>query len=249
MTRLTHILRHPVKAIGYEEISGASLTKGRALPFDRHWAVAHAAAKFSGQPEAWHAKMNFLRGVAGPDLMAVQTRLDEAKGVLTLTHPRAATITVDPARDEAELLAWLASLWPKTRPAPSHVVSVPEQAMTDMPEPFIALLGLASNRALSQRMGRDLSIHRWRGNLWIDGWAPFEEFDLIGRRVRIGAAELNIVQRITRCGATRANPKTGREDADTLGTLNKAYGHQDFGVYALVTKEGPIATGDRVEIL
>ncbi len=38
-------------------------------------------------------------------------------------------------------------------------------------------------------------------------------------------------------------------DADTLGGLQSAYGHQDFGVYATVTRGGTIATGDRAELL
>ena len=29
----------------------------------------------------------------------------------------------------------------------------------------------------------DLSIHRWRGNLWVDGWAPWAEFDWIGQDI------------------------------------------------------------------
>ena len=31
--------------------------------------------------------------------------------------------------------------------------------------------------------------------------------------------------------ATTVNPDTGASDADTLGTLNTKYGHQDFGVF------------------
>ncbi|MGR3586548.1 MAG: MOSC domain-containing protein, partial [Pseudooceanicola nanhaiensis] len=96
--------------------------------------------------------------------------------------------------------------------------------------------------------GAPLSPHRFRGNLWVEGWAPFEEFDLIGRTLRIGAAELEIRARITRCKATCANPETGLRDVDTLALLNGTYGHQDFGVYALVTRPGEIAAGDTVEI-
>lgn len=249
MSHLAHIVRHPIKSIGYEDLSSASLTQGRALPFDRVWAVAHQAASFGLHPAEWASKRNFVRGVAAPDLMAIRARLNETTGQITLTHPRAETITVDPVADADTLLDWLRPMWPDTRPAAAGVVQIPGQPLADWPNPFLALLGLGSLHDLSQRMGQDLSIHRWRGNLWVDGWPPFHEFDLIGRRLRIGGAQLEIVQRITRCNATKVNPATGLTDADTLSALQSGYGHQDFGVYAVVTQSGPIAVNDIIEVL
>ncbi len=249
MSILAHIVRHPIKSVGYEDLSSASLTQGRALPFDRHWAIAHEAASFGAQPSEWAAKRNFVRGVAAPDLMAVRARTDEQTGTVTLSHPRAETITVDPQANADVLLDWVRPMWPDTRPAVAGVVHIPGQPLADWPDPFVAVLGLGSLRALSQRMGRDLSIHRWRGNLWVDGWPPFHEFDLIGKRIRIGGAELQIQQRITRCAATKVNPDTGHADADTLNALIDAWGHQDFGVYATVTQSGPIAVNDPIEVL
>lgn len=248
MTRLAQIVRHPIKSVGFEELASASLTKGRALPFDREWAVIHEAAKFA-ELTGWQPKMNFLRGVAGPELMAIRARLDEERGMISLRHPRAGEISLSPDTEGQRLVDWLRPLWPADRPAPVRVGRVPGQPMADTPSPFVAILNHSSNRALGQHLGQDLSIHRWRGNLWLDGMAPWEEFDLVGRRLRIGEVELAVQERITRCKATTVNPETGRADADTLGALEAHYGHQDFGVYALVEKSGKIALGDEVTIL
>jgi uncharacterized protein YcbX len=249
MSRLAYIVRHPIKSVGYEEIESASLTQGRALPFDRHWAIAHEAASFGAQPTEWASKRNFVRGVAGHGLMAVRAKTDTQAGIVTLSHPRAKSLTVDPTAQSRQLIDWVRPLWPENRPAPAHVVHLPDQPFGDMPDPFLSLLSLSSLRALGHRTGQDLSIHRFRGNLWADHWPPFHEFDLIGKTIRIGGAELRIVERITRCLATTVNPKTGRSDVDTLAALDKAYDHQDFGVYALVTKSGPIAINDDIEVL
>ncbi|NEX46933.1 MOSC domain-containing protein [Pseudotabrizicola algicola] len=248
MIRLAQICRHPIKSIGFEELASASLTEGRALPFDREWALLHEAAKVAA-PTGWQPKMNFLRGVAGPELMAIRARLEEGTRRLTLTHPAAGEITLAPDTDSAALLAWVRPLWPQDRPAPARLCHVPGQAMTDVPEPYLAVLNLASNADLGARMGRDLSVHRWRGNLWLDGLAPWAEWDLLGRSLRIGGAEVRLQERITRCKATTVNPETGVADADTLSALQTAFGHQDFGLYAVVTKSGPIACGDPVEVL
>ena len=246
--RLAGIVRHPIKSIGYEVLPRVSLTEGRALPFDRHWAVAHEAAKFAARELAgWSSKLNFVRGVASAELMAVTARLEG--GVVTLSHPRQGEITVEPEAQAEELLRWLAPLWPESRPAPRSVEHVADQAMTDVPEPFVALLGTASNRAVGEALKTELSMHRWRGNLWVDGWEPLEEFSLIGRQIAIGGAILRIEERITRCEATMGNPVTGEKDVNTLGALEIGWGHRDFGVYCRVLRSGDIATNDEVRLL
>ena len=101
-----------------------------------------------------------------------------------------------------------------------------------------------SQTDLSARMGHDLSPHRWRGNLWLDGAAPWAEWDWLGRDIRIGSAVLRVQERITRCMATTVEPATGHSNADTLGALEAAFGHQDFGLYATVVQDGDIALGD-----
>lgn len=250
---IAHIFRHPIKSIGVEELDHAPLTRGRVLPFDRHWAVAHQGAKFldmpARQPQGWASKMNFLRGVAGHPLMAVTAALDDATGSVTLRHPERAEITLHPQEDEAALLAWLAPLWPDRFPPASHVVQVPGCAMTDDKEPFISLLSLASLRLLSSHLGAPLSPLRFRGNLWVEGWEAFSEFDLIGRQIRLGDALLDVAEPITRCRATCVNPATGIEDADTLAALKAGWGHQDFGLFCRVVESGTITRGTPVEIL
>ena len=246
--RLAHLCRHPVKSIGFEEIPRAVLTEDRAFPFDREWAVAHEAARFGARPEGWAPKMNFVRGWASPALMAVTCTGDEAARRLVLAHPELPAISValdDPA-DQARLLAWLRPLWPANRPDPAHVVHLPGRPMTDVPEPFVAVLSLSSLADLSARVGQDLSIHRFRGNLWVDGWAPWAEFGLVGQEITVGGAVLRVEARITRCRATCANPVTGRHDAELLQALEAGFGHEDFGVYARVIRGGMVEVGDGV---
>lgn len=246
--RVTHLCRHPIKAIGHEELNRVRLETGKGIPHDRRWGVLHAAASTRDPQRGWMPKMNFLRGVAGPELMAVRAQLDAPAGQVTLHHPRADPITVAPDTEAgaAALLDWLRPFWPEARPEPARLVAAGEGAFTDVPEPYVSVLNLSSNRALGERIGQRLSIHRWRGNIWLDGLAPWEEFELPGREITIGTARLKVEERITRCRATTANPETGRVDADTLGALQGAYGHQDFGVYARVLQGGELNCGDPV---
>jgi uncharacterized protein YcbX len=117
--------------------------------------------------------------------------------------------------------------------------------MTDSDFPSISILSLGSLRELSAKMGQPLSIDRWRGNLWLDGSAPWEEFSWIGKTLTIGTATLRIEERITRCRATMVDPLTGKIDGDTLAALEQNFGHQDFGLYARVLSAGKVALGDQ----
>ncbi len=203
---LASIWRHPIKALSREGLDRVRLTAGAGLPWDRHWAVTHEASKYGG---GWAQKMNFLRGVTGPSLMAVTAELDEPAQRLVLRHPERPDLDFAPD-DPAEaprLIDWLGPLWPEDKPKPTGIVTA-GRPMTDVPDPWVAINNLASQRAVAQRLDApDLSIHRWRGNLWVEGLAPWEEFDLVGRQIRIGPAILEVRERITRCKATMANPE------------------------------------------
>lgn len=223
------------------------LTAGEGLPFDRHWAVAHDAAKLVA---GWNPCVNFARGAKAPGLMAISAQLHEASGAVTLSHPDKPSLKFRPddANDLAQFLDWVRDLNPVDRAQPAEIVKA-GIAMTDTDFPSVSIFGLASNRELSARMREDLSPYRWRGNLWVDGLAPWAEFDWVGHDVQIGAAILNVKERIVRCKATSANPATGQIDADTLGALQGGFGHQEFGIYARVISGGKVALGDKVILL
>ena len=51
---------------------------------------------------------------------------------------------------------------------------------------------------------------------------------------------------IARCDATSADTRTGARDLDMVATLERLYGHHDFGIFAEVVTGGEIAIGDGV---
>lgn len=227
------------------------LTEGASLPWDRHWAVAHDAARIDRTNPGWVNWVNFSRGAKAPELMAIDATFDEDAGRLTLRHPNRPVLSFRPddPEDERIFLDWVGPLCPPGRAQPAFLYSVAGRGMTDTDYPSVSLINLASNAGLGLRMGAELSPHRWRANLWLDGLDPWAERDWVGRRIALGEAELQVTEPIVRCAATSANPATGRIDADTLGALRSLHDEQVFGLYASVIRSGTVRRGDRAEVL
>lgn len=245
MTRtLAHIWRHPIKGIGCEPLTAARLEVDRPVPGDRAWAVLRDGQTNTG---TWQKCATFLRGATGPSLMAIDAVTTTAG--YDLSHPDLPPLSFDPNTDAQKLLDWLRPIWPADKPAPIGLVKSPPEGMSDVPFPSISVLSHASLAALSEAVNMPLDMRRFRGNLWLNGMAPFEEFDLVGKRLAVGSAVLEIVEPNTRCRATESNPDTGTRDADVLKALKTHWGHTDFGVYARVVTPGEISVGDDVAVL
>ncbi|WP_425091659.1 MOSC domain-containing protein [Tropicimonas sp. S265A] len=244
---ITEIWRYPIKSHGSERLEQANLSPGQTLPGDRIWAVLHEAAKDA--PDGWISCNNFTRVTKMPMLAAMRAVLSTDETRVTLTHPTRPDLELAPDTDEDLFLEWVRPLMDPSRAQPVRLVKAVDRGLTDSPEPTLSLNNLSSHRAVSQKIGRELNTLRWRGNVWLDGLGPWEEFEWVGRKIKLGTAELDVVEPIGRCLATAANPETGRRDADTLGALMDGWNHQNFGVYAVVTKSGVISEGDTAQLI
>lgn len=243
---VTSLWRHPIKAHGREPLQTVTLIAGQTMPGDRIWAVAHEASKADGS--TWVPCANFSRAAKAPDLMAITSRLHEDGARITLSHPSRPDLSFAPDGPPEVFLDWVRPLMPTSRAASARLIRVPGRGLTDSDFPSVSLCNMASHRAVEKQIGQDLSIHRWRGNIWFDGLPDWAEFDWIGREVQIGGAVLQVRQRATRCAATTANPETGERDAAILETLDR-WGHRDFSVYAQVVRDGPVHIGDKLQVL
>ena len=246
MSSVSSIWRHPIKALGRESLTSVALKTGECLPWDRVWALAHETSK--AKTGEWARCGNFNRAAGVPALMAITAELNEATQEITLHHPDRPDLTFHPDDAPEALVAWSAPLVPSGRAQPSHVMRLDKHGYPDSAYPSVSLANTASHNQVEQHLGRDLSIHRWRSNIWFDGATPWAEFDWVGKDIAIGNAILRVKEPATRCMSTAANPETGQRDADTLGALEH-FGHQEFSVLAEVIQDGTIALGDSVQVL
>ncbi|MFN3615600.1 MAG: MOSC N-terminal beta barrel domain-containing protein, partial [Rubrimonas sp.] len=123
--RLARIWRHPVKSLGREALDRVALAPGAAMPFDRQWALAHAASAFDPDAPVWVPCGNFLRVTHAHRLAQVEAAWDGR--LLTLTHPDAAPLAADPETPAgaAAIAAWAEPLAEGGRPGPYTLARAP----------------------------------------------------------------------------------------------------------------------------
>ncbi|MDA5093301.1 MOSC domain-containing protein [Aliiroseovarius sp. KMU-50] len=249
MGQIAQIWRHPIKSHGREALAKVDLTAGQCLPYDRHWAVAHEAAKLPSDG-GWAPCNHFSRGSKAPLLQALSAKFDQATNTVTLTHPNQPGITLNPdlEQDQDRFISWVTPLCPRDRALPNRIVAA-GRGMTDTDFPSISLINLASHAEVETRLGQEISPLRWRGNILLANLPAWEERGWIGKRIRLGEAVLEVREQIVRCLATTASTRTGERDADTLKALQEGWGHKEMGVYAVVVEPGQIVVDDKIEVL
>ncbi len=245
---IAQIYRYPVKGLSAEPLARVALAPGEALPHDRRLALAHGTTRFDGAPH-WLPRNNFLMLARNARLAALETRFDPETEVLTVSrHGRVVARGKATDRTGRAVLEqfFAAYLGDEARGAPRIVEAAAGQPFSDVPEPHLSIINLASLGALTRVAGAPVAPLRFRANLYLDSVPPWEEFTWVGRELAIGAARLRVVERIERCAATNVNPETGARDRNLPRALGKGFGHTDMGVYAEVLTGGDIALGDPI---
>lgn len=243
---VAEICRYPVKGLSAESLSEAVLCTGEGLAGDRRFAIAHQAGDFDADDPAWLSKRNFLNLMTDEKLAGLGLVFEEDRGVLALTAGggRVAEGRIDTSSGLAPVERFLESFMPgKGR---LRIVQVPGRMLTDVPDALVSIINAATVLDIERAAGRPVDRRRFRGNIVIEGGTPWEERDWTGRDLRIGAAEVRIVEPINRCAATSVDPETATRNMNVLKTLQKTFGHVECGVYAEVTAPGTIRPGDKV---
>jgi GntR family transcriptional regulator/MocR family aminotransferase len=247
MPVLKNIYRYPIKGLSAQPLLGVELQAKKPFPHDRVFALVRPGAPFDTSDPRWGKKGLFVMLMLEEALARVRTLLDVETMRLTITQGNRQLIVADledeAARAEVEEIFW--QLVPALRSAPTLVRSKDGHFM-DKPDSVISLINLATVRSLEAQWGIKIDPLRFRANLYIDGAAPWEEFDWVGSDIRIGEALFRVDRRNGRCGATNVDPETGRRDLDIPGSLRAAFGHKELGIYLVAREGGKLSVGDQV---
>ncbi|WP_181271560.1 MOSC domain-containing protein [Brevibacterium sediminis] len=204
--------------------------------------------------------------------------VDDISATVTLTAPtgESTTFSTDDEEGRAASAMFLSERIPPQGTFPRGL-AVADQGMFDSQRSGISLINPATVAAIAdtdegraalglsaEAAGRtavdsadtddpvtptaELDPLRFRGNILVDGLAPFEEFALIGSIIRLGGVRLAIRSTIERCPATTVNPTTTEVDVNVPRLLNSACGHLHCGIYGQILETGDVAAGDEITV-
>ena len=251
VARLGSIYRYPVKGFGAQPLTRAELAPGRGISFDRCFAITNGE-RASPVGEAWAPCQTFVRLTKNTDLPGYAVDFDEASLTALLTGPDGETIRLTPTGMTTAPADYPRSWSPfAIAKTPSAVLRTVEGSTGywDHEDAAISLINLATVALLEKAAGEPLDPLRFRGNLYLDRFAPGQEFALLGRRIGIGEAILEIIRPIDRCRATSVDPSTGDISLNVPALLGRTIGHVYCGIYGRVVRAGVIRPGDTIEDL
>ncbi len=251
-TTIAQIYSYPVKGLTGASHEQISLTAGDCLPFDRAWAIEAGSRKFDPASPSYFPKANFLMLMRDEKMAALDTTFDEDSKVLTVFRS-GKQVARGCLSDKlgCQLLEQFFAAYAKDslRGGAPKIVSAENHSFSDVPAKWVSIINLASVKDLERVARKPVHPLRFRGNIYLDGLEPWEEFNWLDRTLTIGGEPvLEVTERTTRCAAINVDPETGARDMTLPRTLDIGFGHQDCGIYARVAANGKIAVGDKVEV-
>jgi uncharacterized protein YcbX len=248
MARIRSIYRYPVKGLSPEQLHVAALSPGRTIVGDRMYAIENGPSGFDPAEPRHFPKARFLMLMKNERLAALETRYQDVSTTLIIRLSGRTVASGDLSTEEGRetIEDFFAGYCADELRGEPKVLQAPGHSFSDMAAKVVSIINLASVAEIENAIGRPVDPLRFRGNLLVEGWPAWAEFDLLGKTVSIGDVRLKVIKRIVRCAATNVEPRTGIRDLHIPETIMKTFGHTDCGIYAEVIHGGAIKPGDEL---
>jgi uncharacterized protein YcbX len=261
MPSVAALYRYPVKGFTPEACETLTVLDQGRIAGDRVLSFRFASSP-AGDGD-WVKKHECVVLVNTPGLARLDVKLDHQAQRLRMSVDGA--VLAEAALDETgrkRLAATLADYVLKLpeNPLKGHPERLPLRLVGDGVFPRYqdseggqaTLHGRASLASVATATGNPgLEESRFRSNIAVEGLAPWEELEWIGRRVRVGEVEFEVAKLKTRCLATHANPRTGERDVPVMTILKNVFSQEQptFAIGMTSQCGGRVSVGDPVSLL
>ena len=248
MAHVSRICRYPVKGLSPEPMDAVDLTPGGTLPYDRAYAIENGPSGFDPAAPSYFQKVAFLMLMRNERLAALRTRFDETTTMLTVRKDGAVVAEgrLNTADGRRTIESFFDGYEADELRGPTRILSAPGFSFSDVPRNVVSLINIETTRAMGREFGAEIDPLRFRGNLYVENLAAWEEFAWLGKEIAAGGIRFRVIKRIQRCAATNVDPETGRRNMTIPVSLLRAYGHSDCGIYLEVVAGGTLHTGDEI---
>jgi uncharacterized protein YcbX len=216
---VAEIWRYPVKSMAGERLDSCFVAE-TGLDGDRRWALVDGTPNRAGKP---------LTVREAEVLLTYRARLAGDSALVV-------TPGGDSRRLDDRLVADLAA-------ETSRPLTLREGAGLNHDDSPVLVVNLATVGAFELSAGVEVDRRRFRANVYVEGLEPEEELRWLGRRIRLGDAELEVVSRCERCVVITRDPDTTQASPKLLRVLTEM-SDTCMGVYCRVRQSGMVATGD-----
>ena len=247
---IDEIWQYPVKGLGGVTIAELHLQAGRHLPGDRLFAITNGHTRNADMtPGQWRKKALFLQLMSNERLAALDCAFIGSRLVIRQHGEEQLNADLDTAAGAEAAGAFFTAFCGGTIAGKAELTRIDDGAFTDTQAPWISLGGTASVAHVATIFGHRPDPRRYRLNIMLKTSTPFEEAELIGHRLSLGDAILQIVEPVGRCAAIDVDPATGVRGPRLLPEMKQAFGHTDLGIFAEVVQGGAVRPGDRLHRL
>jgi uncharacterized protein YcbX len=248
---IVSLYRYPVKGLSGEKLRSVLLQPDSTFPMDRAFAIENGPSGFDPAAPSWQPKIKFLCLMRNAKLAALETTYNDASGTLTVIKDGVPMVegSLKTEAGRAAVECFFQEFMAREARGTVKVLEAPGHSFSDVAAKVAHIVNLETVEDLGNTINRELHPLRFRANIYLTGWKPWSEFDLIGKTICAGGVEMKITKRVVRCAATEVNPETAERDLDVPEAIWRKTGESDLGVYARIVTAGKIAAGDKVEIL
>lgn len=256
------LYRYPVKGFSAEQCDALTVLKHGRIAGDRVLGLRFANSMIPDN--AWGTKHEFIALVNTPGLARLKLEFDHAAHRLRINLQSEVLVDIlldDRGRKHFSSVIEKYVLGLDENPLSTHPDRLPLRVVGDGVTPcyqdddggYATLHGRQSLAAVAAATGAaDLSEHRFRSNIAIDGLEAWQEQTWIGRRLRIGKVNFEAVSAKDRCLAIHVNPLTGQRDRTLMRTLREVFPCEKptFAIaLTTVDRGGVIYKGDKVKLV
>jgi uncharacterized protein YcbX len=243
--RVSAIYRYPIKGLTPERLDSVELKPGETLPFDRAYAIENGPGRFDPEAPRHLPKITFLMLMRDERLATLRSSFEDATRTLTISRGGKPVVKgrLDTALGRQLIEQFMAAYMKAELRGAPRIVQAPGHSFSDMAAKCVHIVNLASVRELERAIGRKVDPLRFRANVYVEGLEPWAELGWMDREIGIGPARLKVFARTRRCAATNVDPETGARDMAVPASLQRTWGHEDFGIYATVATGATIAAG------
>ena len=248
----------PVKSISFQSIDHCEIKKNIGILGDRIFAFSknldqNQVKLFERNPEDRIGKWNKILTLKNsPFLNKYNFLLKEEKLTLTFKEKEILTIDVNISSERQKLSNKIIEL--------ENSLKEPIVLMKNKDFPFfdttiskkldfinsVSLINVQSIIDFQKKIGKEIEVPRFRGNICIDGLKAWEERNWIGKIIKINDISFKVEKNIPRCVAINLKPKTDNNSLNLLHSLKKTYNHFDMGIYLTPLNDGKIKISDTV---